>query len=89
MDFNFWCVSGPELSILANTIAIYISEHYNADDLLSIAYFVETLGNNLSLLGNQKLRCENSLNSSNYINFYNTNNSTMANQNQNKLDKIC
>lgn len=62
MDFNFWCASGPELSVLANTIAIYISEHYNADDLLSIAYFVETLGNNLSLLGNQKLRCENSLN---------------------------
>lgn len=61
MEGNFWCASGPELAILANTLAIYISEHYNADDLLSIAYFVETLGNNLSLLGNQKLRCENSL----------------------------
>lgn len=60
MDFNFWCSSGAELSILANTLAIYISEHYNANDLLSIAYFVETLGNNLSLLGNQKFRCENS-----------------------------
>lgn len=71
MDFNFWCASGPELSVLANTIAIYISELYNADDLLSIAYFVETLGNNLSLLGNQKLRCENSLNPSNSINSYN------------------
>jgi len=63
MDFNFWCASGRELSVLANTIAIYIGEHYNADDLLSIAYFVETLGNNLSLLGNQKFRCENSLKS--------------------------
>ena len=62
MEFNFWCASGPELSILANTIAIYICEHYNADDLLSIAYFVETLGNILSLLGNQKARCENSQN---------------------------
>lgn len=62
MDFNFWCASGAELSTLANTLAIYISEHYNAEDLLSIAYFVETLGNNLSLLGNQKLRYENSLN---------------------------
>ena len=65
MDFNFWCASGPELSVLANTIAIYISEYYNANDLLTIAYFVETLGNNLSLLGNQKLRCENSLKSHN------------------------
>lgn len=84
MDFNFWCTSGPELSILANTIAIYISEHYNADDLLSIAYFVETLGNNLSLLGNQKLRCENSLNSESNINCNRDNNITSSNQN--KLD---
>ena len=86
MDFNFWCASGPELSILANTIAIYISEHYTADDLLSIAYFVETLGNNLSLLGNQKLRCENSLKSEYDINCYTDNNITTSNQNQNKLN---
>ena len=68
MECNFWCASGPELAILANAIAIYISEHYNADDLLSIAYFVETLGNNLSLLGNQKLRCENPIKARQYFN---------------------
>lgn len=85
MDFNFWCSSGPELSVLANTLAIYISEHYNADDLLSIAYFVETLGNNLSLLGNQKLRCENSLKSENCVNYNNDNIITKSTQNPNKL----
>ena len=85
MDFNFWCTSGPELSILANTIAIYISELYCADDLLSIAYFVETLGNNLSLLGNQKFRCENSLKSQNHIKFYEGTPLSRCTQNQNKL----
>ena len=84
MNYNFWCASGTELSILANTIAIYISEHYNANDLLSIAYFVETLGNNLSLLGNQKYRCENSFKAQNNINSCNTNN--VSSPNQNKLD---
>ena len=86
MDFNFWCASGPELSILANTIAIYISEHYNADDLLSIAYFVETLGNNLSLLGNQKFRCENSLKFQNDCISSNENITLHNHENQNKLD---
>lgn len=86
MDFNFWCASGPELSVLANTLAIYISEHYNADDLLSIAYFVETLGNNLSLLGNQKLRCENSLKSQLDIDCCNNNIILSHNQNKNKLN---
>lgn len=86
MDFNFWCSSGPELSVLANTLAIYISEYYNADDLLSIAYFVETLGNNLSLLGNQKLRCENSLKSESNINYNNDNILAKYTQNPNKLN---
>lgn len=79
MDFNFWCSSGAELSILANTLAIYISEHYNTDDLLTIAYFVETLGNNLSLIGNQKLRCENSLKSEKSSDYNNNNTSANAN----------
>ena len=86
MDYNLWCASGPELSILANTIAIYISEHYSANDLLSIAYFVETLGNNLSLLGNQKLRCEHSLKLQNNINFCEINNFPTPTLNKNKLD---
>ncbi len=85
MDYNFWCSSGKELSILANTLAIYISKNYCADDLLSIAYFVETLGNNLSLLGNQKFRCENSLKPQNTVNSCNTISPT-ATQNPNKLD---
>jgi len=86
MDFNFWCASGAELSVLASTIAIYISEHYNADDLLSIAYFVETLGNNLSLIGNQKLRCENSLKSQYNITPYNTTSHLPFNQKKNNLN---
>ena len=86
MDYNFWCASGPELAILANTIAIYISQLYNADDLLSIAYFVETLGNTLSLLGNQKLRCENSIKSQNNITLRNETPLCHSSQNQNKLE---
>ena len=62
MEFNFWCASGTELSILANTIAIYISQLYNADDLITISNFVETLGDMLSLIAGQKARCESSNN---------------------------
>ena len=60
MEFNFWCASGAELSILANTIAIYISQLYDANDLITISNFVETLGDMLSLLAGQKARCESS-----------------------------
>lgn len=86
MDSNFLCASGPELSILANTIAIYISQLYDADDLLSIAYFVETLGNNLSLIGNQKFRCENSIKLQNNVDLCNNTTFSHSNQNINKLE---
>ena len=62
MEFNFWCASGAELSILANTIAIYISQLYDADDLITISNFVEALGDILSLLAGQKARCQASKN---------------------------
>lgn len=60
MEFNFWCASGPELSMLANAIAIYIGQSYDADDLITISNFVETLGDMLSLIAGQKARCQSS-----------------------------
>lgn len=81
MEFNFWCASGPELSILATTIAIYISELYDAADLATISGFIVTIGDMLSLLATQKSRCEesikNSLNTSTTI----TNNLSSGNTN--------
>ena len=61
MEFNFWCASGPELSILATTIAIYISELYDAADLATISGFIVSIGDMLALLSVQKGRCEESL----------------------------
>lgn len=63
MASNIWCASGAELSVLATTIAIYISELYDATDLNTISDFVEMIGDSLSLLAAQKNRCENSLKS--------------------------
>ena len=87
MEFNFWCSSGAELSILANAIAIYISQLYGADDLITISNFVETLGDMLSLLAGQKARCESSKNikiesKSNEV----ITNSNTTQQTQNKLN---
>lgn len=73
MEFNFWCASGTELSILANTIAIYISQMYGADDLITISNFVETLGDILSLIAGQKARCENSSQGQSSSTYSNTN----------------
>ena len=58
MESSIWCASGPELSILATTIAIYISEIYAIEDLNTIACFFNILGDTLTLIANQKIRCE-------------------------------
>ena len=64
MESTIWCASGPELSILATTIAIYISELYDATTLNTIANFLDTIGDMLALLAAQKNRCENSIKNS-------------------------
>lgn len=74
MGSNFWCAYGPELSVLATTIAIYISELYDAADLATISGFIVTIGDMLSLLAVQKGRCEDSIKST-------LNASTTANNN--------
>ena len=61
MDSSIWCSSGPELTILATTISIYISEMYDSTNLNTIANFVEAIGENLQLIAAQKNRCENSI----------------------------
>lgn len=76
MEFNFWCASGPELSILATTIAIYISELYDAADLATISSFIVTIGDMLSLLAVQKGRCEDSIKNSLSTSSITTNNSS-------------
>lgn len=65
MDFNFWCASGNELTILSTAIAIYLGEIYDSTDLNTIANFIETLGDAIGLIAAQKNRCENSLKDSN------------------------
>jgi len=61
MESSILCASGPELSILATTIAIYIGELFDVNDLGTIANFLNILGDSVALLANQKNRCQNSL----------------------------
>lgn len=65
MEFNFWCASGSELTILATSIAIYLGEIYDSTNLNTISNFIETLGDAIGLIAAQKNRCENSSNNSN------------------------
>ena len=77
MESSILCASSPELSVLATTIAIYIGEMFSVGDLSTIANFFNILGDTISLLATQKVRCEDSIkNCSNAIN-----NSTTTTQN--------
>ena len=58
MESGILCLSGNELTVLVITIAIYLGEIFDVDDLVTIANFSNMLGDNLNLIAAQKVRCE-------------------------------
>ena len=67
MESNIWCSSGSELTVLATIFSIYISQYYDAYDLVTISAFLEIVSNILAIIATQNERCENSHDSSNFL----------------------
>ena len=60
MESGVLCASGNELTILIISIAIYLGEIFEIDDLVTLANLSNMLGDNLNLIAAQKARCESS-----------------------------